>query len=274
MWRRVKNALKGLDLSDIRLLILGCFLLLSPLIYFVLFSGVRDKTLSKKGYTPPGIGRQSAFDLTAKTSVGHSAAPRRGGGSTLSPRAEKIDNELEAAWRKIQATQRNYTFPPDTPPETRLMIEAEEDETMVEANVMLDNGNLAEAEKLFNKVISESKNNTFKELHAWGGLMEVYQLQGDKAKFRAAFAQFALNAQKLKHIYGPLADDISRAYQLFDQIAHVDSGKLREFLTKANLAQGTKVNFDEFMKSINDTKEWFPGDISKPEPAMPYSRQN
>jgi len=272
MFDDLKKNLEGIDLSDFRLMIAGVLLLLLPLFYLVFFAGRVDETQTTTRIAITEMGKQSAFNLTSISKTPE-AAGSRGAIPAITPKVEQVESELDRAWQKIQATPRVITLPPDIPVETRQMVEAEDDPDICEANSLLDRCEFATAEKHYREAISDAGSNHFKELFAWGGLMEIYQLQGDRNKFREAFANYAKTAQKLQHVYGPLADNVARAYQMFEQIEKIDSGKLREYLTRANLEAGTKTSYEEFINSIKATKEWFPGNLPDPPATIPEMMQ-
>lgn len=271
MFDRIKDFFDSIDLSDARLIVVGCILILLPLFYLYYFTGLAEEPAATRRIAITDMGNQSAFNLTS--TVKSSSQTGKSISQQLTPRTEQVESELDSAWQKIQSVPKVYSLPSDIPVDTRLMIEAEDDPDLCEGNSLLDRCEFTAAEKAYKAVIGNAGSNNFKELHAWGGLMEIYQLQGDPVKFREAFANYAKTAQKLKHVYGPLADDVARAYQMFDQLAHVDSGKLREYLTRANLNGGTQVSPDEFLKSINHTKEWFPANLPAPQGTMPEMMQ-
>lgn len=261
-----------IDLSDSRFLLVGIILLLIPILYIMFHVKKTEQQTVATRISVADPGKQSAFNLTS-TSRPAAAARTKSLAPAVKPEENTIDAELERAWSKVQAIPKRYSLPPDTPPETRQMIEIEHDPHLSEANSLFDQGDMAAAEKAYEKALSNSDNNPVKELHAWGGLMEVYLLTEDKEKFRTAFKNYALAAQKLSSVYGPLADDVSRAYEMFAQISMIDPGKLREQLTKANLLLGSKVSFDDFINGLNQTKEWYPKDLPTAEPVSPYSMQ-
>ncbi len=268
MHKEFKEFFEKLDLSDVRLLIVGILVFMMPVFYFFFFSGARETTVRGTRLTHNRPGQQSAFNLTTTTPKARVATPR----SVLAqidPPAQKIERELEDSWNRIQAIPRIVSLPPDTPPDVRSMIEAEEDERLWEANSLLDQSNFDAAERAYKDVIENSGQNQFKELYAIGGLMEIYQLKGDMKSFRDAFSRYAKVAQQLQHVYGPLADNVARAYEMFEQITRIDSGKLREYLTRANLGNSSPVSYEDFIKSINQTRQWFPDDLGSPEPKMP-----
>jgi len=267
LFKWFKGIFETVDLSDIRLLVFGILFLFIPVLWFLFFSGVReDKSVTTRiSFAVPG--KQSAFNLTSSSKT-TSAAARKSAAKVDQP-AETIEAELERAWSKIKARPRIISLPPDMPSDTRMMLVAEEDELLNDANAMLDRSDLAGAEKAFSKILSEAADNTFKELFAWGGLMEVYQYSGDVEKFRQAFANYAKAAQKLRHIYGPLADNVARAYEMFDQIAKIDSGKIRQYLTRSNLTNQGNASYEDFLRGIENTRKWFPANLEQPEPRRP-----
>ncbi len=267
MFERFKKFWETVDFSDIRLMLLGCLLILLPLFYLFFFAGVSTPAQPARRILMTDISRQSAFNLTSL-----SKTPGQTGARTppaVSARVDQVEAELDKAWQKIQSIPKVYNLPPGLPVETRQMIEAEDDPDICEGNSLLDRCDFDLAEKHYRSAINNAADNHFKELFAWGGLMEIYQLQGNIARFKEAFANYAKTAQKLKHVYGPLADDVTRAFQMLEQMQHVDSGKLREYLTRANLETGNRVSYEDFMKSINHTKEWFPGNLTEPPGSMP-----
>ncbi|HPT48561.1 MAG TPA: hypothetical protein PLM07_21965, partial [Candidatus Rifleibacterium sp.] len=250
----------------------GVLLLLLPLLYLMFYVGAPDQAVAPSRLAITDIGKQSAFSLTSMGGPGGRAGSSRVV-PKVAPTVEQVDNELDSVWQKIQSVPRIRTFPSDTPIETRQMVEAEDDPDLCEGNSLLDRCEFADAEKHYIEAIGNAGSNYFKELYAWGGLMEVYQLQGDVARFREAFGNFAKAAQKLKHVYGPLADNVARAYQMFEQVKNIDSGKLREYLTRVNLERGSNVSYDEFIKSMNNTKQWFPANLPEPPGTMPEMMQ-
>jgi hypothetical protein len=76
-------------------------------------------------------------------------------------------------------------------------------------------------------------------------------------------------AQQLRHVYGPLADNIARAQQMFEQLAKADPIKVREYLVKYNLSNQTNISYEQLIKSLEDTREWYPTDLQEPEPKLP-----
>lgn len=267
-----RSSFEKIDFSDTRFMLIGILLLLIPIVYLFFFMKVTEKqsVTTRISFADPG--KQSAFSLTASTKTA-AATRAKSVAPAVNPKENTIEAELERAWSKVQSAPRRMSLPPDLPKETRQMLEVEDDPMIAEANALFDEGDLAAAEKAYTAALSSSASNNFKELHAWGGLMEVYLLTGNKEKFREAFKNYALTAQKLNKVYGPLADDVSRAYEMFEQISRIDPGKLREQLTRANLTLGTKVSFEEFMTGFKSTQEWYPKNLPAAEPVSPYSVQ-
>jgi len=267
-----RSSFEKIDFSDTRFMLIGILLLLIPIVYLFFFMKVTEKqsVTTRISFADPG--KQSAFSLTASAKTA-AATRAKSVAPAVNPKETSIEAELERAWSKVQSVPRRMNLPPDLPKETRQMLEVEDDPMIAEANALFDEGDLAAAEKAYAAALSSSASNNFKELHAWGGLMEVYLLTGNKDKFREAFKNYALTAQKLNKVYGPLADDVSRAYEMFEQISRIDPGKLREQLTRANLTLGTKVSFEEFMTGFKSTQEWYPKNLPAAEPVSPYSVQ-
>lgn len=268
MQKEIKVFLSEVDLSDSRLILIGLILLLLPLFYLYWISAKGQEAQRTRRYST-SISRQSAFNLTPGKRPLLTAQKAKKSSFSISPRVDKIESELDKAWSRIQSVPRARRIPADVPPETRMMIEAEDSEILSEGNQMLDAGDFAAAEKVFIKATKSSPNNPFVELYAWGGLMEAYQMTGNIVKFREAFGNYARIAQQLKHVYGPLADNIARAQQMFEQLAQADPAKIREYLVKYNLTNKTNITYDQLIKSLEETREWFPENLEEPEPKLP-----
>ncbi|MFZ5952406.1 MAG: tetratricopeptide repeat protein [Candidatus Rifleibacteriota bacterium] len=268
MQKEIKEFFSELDLSDFRLMFVGLLLLLLPLAYLYWVTGSSQNQQQQRRYAT-NVSRQSAFNLTPGKNSLLSSPEAKKQSFSVSPRVEKIDSELDRAWAKIQSTPRARNIPSDVPPETRQMIEAEDHEILTEGNTLLDSGDFAAAETAFEKAIKSSGGNPFVELYAWGGLMEAYEKTGNVIKFREAFSNYVKKAQELKHVYGPMADNIARAQQMFEQLAQADPAKIREHLLKHNLANQTNFTYDQLIKSLEETREWFPSNLEEPEPKLP-----
>lgn len=267
MW----DPIDKVDLSDIRFFIIGCLLLLIPLLYLVSRS---DRGADEGEFAQQAIeSRASAFDLLPARPTGPGAAgrPARAGSimSQIEAKPESINTELEKAWSTISGTPRHRIYPPNMAPEAIKMSEAAEEPGIVNGNANLDAGDFAAAELEFKNALDHAQGNAFLEVEAYGGLMETYKRQGKLTEFVKAFKAYALAAQKLKHVYGPFADNIARASDMFDQLAQVDPGKLREELAKGNLRMGTQVDLEKFMQAIRDARQMYPTDLPAGEASIP-----
>lgn len=272
MLKWIKDNFETVDLSDTRLLMFGLLLLFIPIFWLFFFSGIREEKSVTTRISFANPGKQSAFNITAKAKSTASPAAKNLM-NAVRPPDSLVEDELNRVWSKIRSSPRRVVLPPDVKPDVRQMIEAEEDELLAEANALLDQTDFPAAEKAYKAAINSAGSNQFKELFAWGGLMQIYQLSGNVEKFREAFANYAKTAQSLQHIYGPLADNVARAYEMFDQLARVDSGKVREYLTRASLTSGQNVSYEQFMNAINKTKQWYPANLESPEPRRPEMLQ-
>ena len=185
----------------------------------------------------------------------------RGKGLGVTPNKENVSRQLDEVRNTLAKLPKKNHYPPSADKETRDLIDAEYDDNYVDAVTSLDNGDLESAEKFFKVLVDKANGNKFKELYGWGGLMEIYQLNEDKQKFREAFKNYVNKAQELKHIYGPLADSVGAAYTMFSQIQQVDPGKIRQALTKYNLENHTNLSYEELVSSFAHTQSFFPSNI-------------
>lgn len=258
------------DLSDIRWFLAGCVLLLIPVIYLIMTIGKSTEEQAFSSYTLES--RASAFDiLPTRSSGGGGGAPTGGGGvmEQIESGQSHVEKELDKVWAKIQSAPRNQAYPQEMAPEAVRMSEVSDNPDMIEANASLDRGDLKAAELFYKNAVSQARDNAFLEVEAYGGLMEVYKRTGNIAEFVKAFKNYALAAQKLKNVYGPVADNIARASEMFAQLAKVDPGRLREELVKGNLAMGTNVDVTAFMKAIEEARKLHPTDLPDSESIYP-----
>lgn len=258
------------DLSDIRWFVAGCILLLLPLLY--LFFSI-EKSADDQPFSSHALeSRTSAFALLPNSTPGSGSGAGPAGGGVMAHIESKdssIEKELDKAWAKIQSTPRDHAYPQEMSPEAIKMSEVGENQDLTEANACLDSGDLKAAESFYRNALSQAKDNAFLEVEAYGGLMEVYKRDGNVAEFVKAFRNYALAAQKLKHVYGPVADNIARASDMFAQLAKVDPGRLREELIKGNLAMGTNVDVTAFMKAVEEARKMHPTDLPDSESIYP-----
>lgn len=185
----------------------------------------------------------------------------RSSGLGVKPNVTKIEEQLENVMKRIQSVPRERKYPAGASPELRDLINAEHDETFLDAVSSMDRSDRKTAEKQFMDLIKNAAGNKFKELYGWGGLMEIYQLEEDKEKFRQAFSEYVKKAQELKQFYGPLADSVASAYTMFDQLEKIDPGLLKQALTKHNLSNKTNLKYEDIMGAFKETKSWYPTDI-------------
>jgi hypothetical protein len=185
----------------------------------------------------------------------------RSSGLGVKPNVTKIEEQLENVMKRIQSVPRERKYPAGASPELRDLINAEHDETFLDAVSSMDRSDRKTAEKQFMELIKNAAGNKFKELYGWGGLMEIYQLEEDKEKFRQAFSEYVKKAQELKQFYGPLADSVASAYTMFNQLEKIDPGLLKQALTKHNLSNKTNLKYEDIMGAFKETKSWYPTDI-------------
>ncbi|MBP7633471.1 hypothetical protein KBA41_04840 [Candidatus Ozemobacteraceae bacterium] len=259
-----------IDLSDIRWFLIGCVLLLVPLVYILI---TIEKSTEEESFSSHTLeSRASAFDiLQTRPSGAGGSSPAGGGGvmAQIESGQSPVEHELDKAWKAIQSAPRTHSYPQDMTPEGIMMSEVADNPDMVDANANLDHGDLKAAEVSYKNALSQARDNAFLEVEAYGGLMEVYKRTGNISEFVKAFKNYALAAQKLKHVYGPVADNIARASEMFAQLAKVDPGRLREELVKGNLAMGTNVDVTAFMKAIEDARKLHPADLPDSESIYP-----
>lgn len=214
---------------------------------------------SSSSYSSSSSGSSSSYSRSSDYSG--KGTDTRSSGLGVKPNVTKIEEQLENVMKRIQSVPRERKYPAGASPELRDLINAEHDETFLDAVSSMDRSDRKTAEKQFMELIKNAAGNKFKELYGWGGLMEIYQLEEDKEKFRQAFSEYVKKAQELKQFYGPLADSVASAYTMFNQLEKIDPGLLKQALTKHNLSNKTNLKYEDIMGAFKETKSWYPTDI-------------
>lgn len=214
---------------------------------------------SSSSYSSSSSGSSSSYSRSSDYSG--KGTDTRSSGLGVKPNVTKIEEQLENVMKRIQSVPRERKYPAGASPELRDLINAEHDETFLDAVSSMDRSDRKTAEKQFMDLIKNAAGNKFKELYGWGGLMEIYQLEEDKEKFRQAFSEYVKKAQELKQFYGPLADSVASAYTMFNQLEKIDPGLLKQALTKHNLSNKTNLKYEDIMGAFKETKSWYPTDI-------------
>ena len=230
----LRKLLKKIDMSDIRLLVIGVALLIVPAVFLFFFSGGSAKKISQEKMKTM-VARKNVFNFGSSSGSGASSAPSSGktsGSSWFSSTSpeKRVEQELEDAFKLVKRSQRSDRFPPGSTEEQRDAYKAEHNSLLLEGRG--ERGNFAEAEAMFLKAFEEANGNTFQQVYAMGALCELYELTQDRKKLEAAFKQFMELVGKLPPDYGggDLAASVRNAYMALKQ--------LQDSADPAKVAQG------------------------------------
>ncbi len=221
-----KQLLKKIDMSDVRVLVIGVVLLIVPVaILFYFSSGGSSKKMSQEKMKTMVV-RKNVFNFgssQAGSSSGSSASNARGRGSgwfSSSSPEKQVVNELEEAFKLVKRSKASERFPPGTTEEQKDAYRAEHHPTLVEGRGEMEKGNYLLAESLLLKAFEESAGNTFQQVYTMGALCELYELTQDQKKLEAAFKQFMDLVAKLPPDYGggDLAASVRNAYMALKQL--------------------------------------------------------
>ncbi|MBF0499697.1 MAG: hypothetical protein HQM09_06170 [Candidatus Riflebacteria bacterium] len=239
--------LKQIDLSDIRILIVGLVLLVIP-VAFLAIVATRD--------VPGGFSRASVQDrLTVRKSVfnfappaatsgsgapGSSKSGSSGGGSVVTGAisgvalSESISRELEVAMKNLENSPEPEIDIPGMQPDQKMALKADMNRNYRKGCAFLEQGDLAAGEKAFLSALNEAGENMFLQAYALAGLVEIFSRSGRKKEMDDTMGRFADAVAKLPGgIGGDLPLIMRETSKLLGQMKdQVDVSKLSEQASK------------------------------------------
>lgn len=220
----LRSLIKKVDLSDLKVLVIGIVLLIIP-VFFMLFmfnrSGAQKATSSAKDRL--GM-HKTAFSFQRKASD-HPA----GKGAVAAPASKPVtpEKQWEAAFERI-ASAKTY-IPPQIkalPPQERKYYEAEMNNEIRMANLLISQGRLDEAKALCDKILQTEHENEFLRFMASGNLCDIYDSRGDVASLRKEFLRYLDLLEGLK-INGFEAKNVKAGYMAMNKML-LDFDKIRQ----------------------------------------------
>lgn len=239
--KNYKDYLKKVDMSDIKVLGVGMVLLVIPVFFlFLLTQSTGGKKVSHERMKTM-VDRKNLFNYnTASQKTGDSPArpkaAKKSGWLTGTESPERvIQQELEQAMSLVRRSKPAESFPPGMTEMQKEAYRGEHNPLVIEGNAYLDAGNFVMAEKVFLEAFDDGSSNTFQQVYAMGGLMEVYEKMGDQAKYQAAFEKFMELLAKLPPEYGGgnLRQSVSATHAMLKNVmSHADAGKVAQHALK------------------------------------------
>ncbi|MGM0601045.1 MAG: hypothetical protein ACQETH_14645 [Candidatus Rifleibacteriota bacterium] len=264
--KQLSDYLKKVDFSDIRVLVVGLVLLLVPVLFIFYLSGDTEKGELSRQKIKSMARRKNIFNYSKKkkakktSSVGKSGDSSSGWFSSESPE-KKVQRELEQAFKVIKRSKRSVSFPPGT---TRVQKEsylAETNQLICEGNGALENRNLPEAQKLFERAFDEARDNAFQKVYALGGLLEVYSQMKDERKYEETFQKYMDWVGKLPRdvVGGDLRESVRNAYMTLKALQdHRGRQEISERLRNSELVKEGYIKPTEVPGGLATTLAEFP----------------
>jgi hypothetical protein len=218
----LQSLIKKVDLSDLKVLVIGIVLLIIPIIFLVFnFSRSGKKDLSSTARDRLGM-HKSAFSFK-RTASEHPA-----GRTAPAPAVKAVPPEKEwaAAFERI-STAKAY-IPPQIaalPKNARKYSEAEMNTAIRTSNVLIKQGRFDEAKAICDTILKTESENEFLRFMASGNLCNIYDSTGDIASLRKEFLRYLDLLESLK-IKGFAAANVKAGYLAMNKML-LDFDKIR-----------------------------------------------
>jgi hypothetical protein len=265
--KQFSDYLKKIDFSDIRVLVVGLVLLLVPVLFIFYLSGGGEKGELSRQKIKSMARRKNIFNYSKKKKakrkgLGSKTGESKGSSwfSSESPE-KKVERELEQAFKAVKRSKRSVSFPPGTTKVQKQSYLAETNQLICEGNGALENSNLPEAEKLFERAFDEARDNAFQKVYALGGLLEVYSQMNDKRKYEETFQKYMDWVNRLPRdvVGGDLRESVRNAYMTLKSLQdHRGRQEISEGLRNSELVQQGYIKPTEVPGGLATTLAEFP----------------
>ncbi|MFZ5952944.1 MAG: tetratricopeptide repeat protein [Candidatus Rifleibacteriota bacterium] len=267
--KKLKDYIKKVDFSDLRVLLVGVVLLVIP-IAFLLWLGTSgsNKRLSQDRMRTM-VNRKSIFNFGPEkgqqksmpaSSVKSGEKSGSGWFADESPE-KKVQRELEDAMKIVERSRRPENFPPGTTEMQKQAYRAEHHPSMIYGNAALEEGRVAEAEKFFEQAFEDARDNPFQRVYALGGLLEVYSRKGDYAKHEQVFKLFMEWVGKMPKNAGggDLQAAVRDAYLSLKKVKEMlDSGGGMDKISQVNLVKDGQIDPAKVGRELSKSLSVFP----------------
>lgn len=191
-----RSLIKKVDLSDIKVLVIGVVLLIIPIIVILLnFGSPGKKELSTSARDRLGM-HKSAFSFQ-RTASQHPAG--KGGAAAPAVKIIPPEKQWAEAFERI-STARAY-MPPQVaalPKSERKFFEAEMNTEIRTANALISQGRYDEARTICDNILKTETENEYLRFMASGNLCDIYDSTGDVAALRKEFLRYLDLLESLK----------------------------------------------------------------------------
>ncbi len=194
----IKQKIEEVDFSDIRLLVVGIFLVLLPLLILLFYS---EKAKNSESRTLKNL-QQYSISKNRKGFSFTSNTPTTAGIFSKTPKffsSKKSENEWEKA---IKRTQEDNQLPAKIrmlPKDKRDFWEANMDPQIRMANYEMENGKFDHAMKLCEEILDRDSNNYLLKFQASGNLCKMYKLLGNEKAYEKEFQRYLSFLEKIKY---------------------------------------------------------------------------
>lgn len=205
----LKNFLEDIDISDVRVLVIGLILLLIPISYLIYTNVLSEKGLAKNSIDERIDKDRILFSFQRKQSEHLTTkATRR---NTVKP-VESPERQWSEAVIRVNSSRR--TIPPrmaDVPPAQRMMYEAEMSTEIRVSNMLIAQKRFGEAREICLRILKTATDNDFLLFMASGNLCNIYEATGDKEALHNEFQNYLDLLEKLRE-HGLPVGDIKTGY--------------------------------------------------------------
>jgi len=244
--------LKKIDFSDIRILLLGLFLLIVPIAVFLLIiktggddgfaaSGAKERlNVARRGFSFVDHAKK-LNDLHAKTT-----------GSVFTP--EKANNEWDSVIKRIEETPPVIPNLEGLPPQARNIFEAQYNPKLFRAQMFMNKEKFDEATPCLLDILESDIDNSILKYTASLLLCEVYEKQGKKNEYEQEFNRMlklmteAFENDGLGITLQKGFQELRRVPAIFSRIENdpVLKKSMQEYLDK----KGIKISIQDFTKQM------------------------
>lgn len=196
------SRIKNVDMSDVKLLVVGVVFLLVPIIFLYYISGSTGRTATdaERARATRLRDRRQVFNFPSKSKT--EPSPSRGlGRPSVTPR-QSVEDEFKSAAQHIIERGRRVEHPPGTTREQREIYDAEHHPHVIHGNALFDRGDYRSAERSYQSAYDLARDNVFQKLYAVGGLLAVYEATGEYDKYAQSLQRFAQLVGKIPEDLG------------------------------------------------------------------------
>ena len=244
-----KSLIKKVDLGDMRILVIGIVLLIIPVV-FILFNFARSSKKDVITSTRDRLGMSKAAFSFKRTASQHPAS--MSGAAAKAPTTQ-LTPEKEWAQAVDRISSAKAYVPPQIaamPAADRKYFEAEMHNGIRNANMMISQGRLDEAQVICEEILRTESENEFLRFMASGNLCTIFDEKGDITALRKEFLRYLDLLESLK-INGFSAKNVKAGYLSMNKML-LDFSKVRvDPVVRSHIQEIIKQNNAETVANVD-----------------------